>query len=113
MTLDELKNMEHLPDDILTSAEWASKGQVALNPLTLLRRLELAENLNKRLSEKGLVSETDREIANLQSTLNHAQRIIDIRQRKGTPVDDLLEAVAVVNEELRRLEGADDDESDG
>lgn len=83
MTPEQLKNMDYLPEDLRATSE--AVGSAALNPLSLLRRLELAETLVKQLSDRGLVSDTDREIAALKSTVNHAKRIIDIRLRSGRP----------------------------
>jgi hypothetical protein len=72
--------------------------------LLILRRLEKAEMLVGRLAAKGVITPEEMELAHLQSTLNHAHRLIRVRRKTNKPTDDIENAAETVRKSVNDLE---------
>lgn len=82
-----------------------SDQEVLTGPmLLLLRRMERNELIVERMAKKGLISEDEIELANLKSTLNHAERLIRVREKTRRSADDVRLAAETVRQSIAEIE---------
>lgn len=72
--------------------------------LFLLRRMEMMELIVDRLKEDGVISPEVLEWARLKATLNHAERIIRVREKTLCPADDVKHAAQTIRDEIDSIE---------
>lgn len=85
-----------------------SPVEINQNPflLMLFRKLERQEILIDSLVRRGLIRPEELEIANLKALMNHARRVIRVREKQGLDKDcsDLIHAKEVIQEQMTDLE---------
>jgi hypothetical protein len=79
--------------------------QLVVGPMLLiLRRLEKAEMIVGQLAARGVITPEEMTLAHLKSTLNHALRVIRVRQKTNKPTADIESAAETVRKSVNDLE---------